>query len=269
MGVPVLPGGQSSSWWRVLLPKLVLLPLLSIVLGWRIAAAETQTLVVGVDDAYPPYMYSVDGQSAQGLYPLLIRDIAEQAGIALQLQAWPWKRVLMHADKGMLAVGGLYKNPQRQQRYHFSDSLFEERLLLYVAKGSSLPFVIFEDLRGRLIGVNRGWSYGELFDQARSERLFRVQEAGDNRANLRILLRGSVDAIVADERAMEALLSEPEFAGRVEALATPVAVNQAFLAFAKTPEQQALCLRFNAALQAMKSDGRYGRTVSYFFRSIH
>jgi polar amino acid transport system substrate-binding protein len=46
------------------------------------------------------------------------------------------------------------------------------------------------DLKGKRVGINRGVSYGEVFDSARRAGLFETEEVTDNQANLKKLIMG-------------------------------------------------------------------------------
>ena len=51
------------------------------------------------------------------------------------------------------------------------------------------------ELKGKRVGINRGVSYGEVFDSARRAGLFETEEATDNQANLRKLILGCLDGL--------------------------------------------------------------------------
>ena len=60
----------------------------------------------------------------------------------------------------------IYKNNMRLNIFDYSDPLFEEHLAVYVKKGKGFSYTRLSDLRGKSIGLVRGWSYGEDFDAA-------------------------------------------------------------------------------------------------------
>jgi polar amino acid transport system substrate-binding protein len=160
--------------------------LLIVSLSSTIILAQSEKVVVAVDNGYPPYMYGTE-KGAKGLYPRQIKAIFSRLGVEVDVQALPWKRALKSGEEGKAAVGGIYKNKKRLEIYDYSQPIFEETLAIYVRKGNAFPFKDLSDLKGKNIGINRGWSYGEAFDKARKEGLFKVQEANTNQANLQKL----------------------------------------------------------------------------------
>ena len=51
------------------------------------------------------------------------------------------------------------------------------------------------ELKGKRVGINRGVSYGEVFDGARRAGLFEAEAVTDNRANLKKLIMGRLDGL--------------------------------------------------------------------------
>ena len=123
---------------------------------------------VSVDEAYPPYMYSKNNV-ATGLYPGIVTTIFSRIGRDASVSALPWKRALRFGEDGLGGVAGIYKNKERLTIYDYSDPLYEEKMVLYVKKGHAFAFSDIEDLRGKKVGLNFGWSYGDAIDSARKE----------------------------------------------------------------------------------------------------
>lgn len=51
------------------------------------------------------------------------------------------------------------------------------------------------ELKGKRVGINRGVSYGEVFDSACRAGLFEAEEVTDNQANLKKLMMGRLDGL--------------------------------------------------------------------------
>jgi polar amino acid transport system substrate-binding protein len=211
---------------------------------------------IAVDVADPPFMYEADGH-ATGLYPTLIAEAYRRIGIAVSLQAMPWKRALEGADEARSGVGGLYKTTDRLEKYDYSEKLFDEVLEVYVRKGEGFAFATPDDLKGRTIGVIRGWSYGDAFDTARRRGLFTVEEAAGDDQNFAVLAAGHIECILAIRQAAAAMIAARHLEGRVEALARPLSINPAYLAFNKSSDKRDELRQFDAAIDAMRADGSF------------
>ena len=51
------------------------------------------------------------------------------------------------------------------------------------------------ELKWKRVGINRGVSYGEVFDSARRAGLFDAEEVTNNQANLKKLIMGCLDGL--------------------------------------------------------------------------
>ena len=238
------------------MPCLRLLAIL--LLSCSVLSTRAQTLIA-IDNANPPFMYQQDGQP-RGLYPLLLQAVFARLGEPLAIQAMPWKRALLRGAAGELGIGGIYKNAERLRVFDYSAPIFEERLLLYVQREKAFDFRGIADLHGKRVGVIRGWSYTEEFDQAARTGQIETQEGSADEANLRKLASGRLDAVIAIELAGQRLLALPGLEQLV-ALPQPLSINPTYLVFAKQAGQGALLQRFDQALKDMRRDGSLQRLI--------
>lgn len=224
-----------------------------------VALSARAAPVVAIDNANPPFMYQEAGQ-AKGLYPVLLRAVFKRAGIEVEVRAIPWKRALRMGENGRVGIGGIYKTAPRLEVFDYSQPIFEEKLLVYVRKGAALKFEQVGDLHGKRVGVIRGWSYTEEFDQALKSGRILATESSSDEANFRMLASGRLDAVIAIELAGQRLIQQLELS-RMQALEPPLSINPTYLVFAKKAQQQALLQRFDQSLQEMREDGSFDRLV--------
>ena len=239
-----------------------------LVLGVAFGTATTVSgandkIVIAVDDNYPPYMYGTT-EKAKGLYPALIEQVFVRTGIEVEVRPLPWEMALKSAEEGHAAIGGLYKNNARLEIYDYSEPLFEERLSVYVKKGRAFDFTQLSDLQGKIIGLTRGWSYGEEFDAARKDYNFTVEEDISNEGNFRKLVSDKIDCLILDQVAASRIIHRENLGDQVEKLDNPAAVNHTYIAFAKHLEKQGVLNRFNQVLEDMKNVGSYEQLIQNF-----
>jgi len=213
------------------------------------------------DEANPPYMYSADGKVA-GVYPALLAEVFKRAGIEVELQAGPWKRDLAGLDAGTNGVGGIYQNSERLLKYDYSDKLFDEVILVYVPKGSPLTFNGIDSLKGKTVGVIRGWSYGDDFDAAVKAGTIKAEETASDALNFGKLSNGRLDAVLAIRESGAAALASAGLTQQVVALEPPLSSAPSFLAFNKQAGKVELLAKVNAALATLHQDGSFDRIVS-------
>lgn len=213
---------------------------------------------VSFDQANPPFMYGKDGKAA-GIYPALINAAFLHMKTPVTLQALPWARAIQEIDQGNAGVGGIYKNAEREKKYDYSEQIFVEKLAVYVNKGKPINFSKVEDLKGKRIGVIRGWSYGDDFDNARKANAFTVEEVPGDDQNFGKLDVGRLDAVVAVAESGDALTKKYT---NVQAAPTPLAQNPTYLAFAKSANKADVLKKFNDAIKEMKANGELNKLVA-------
>lgn len=223
--------------------------------------AFDESVPIYFDQENWPVMYG-HREKAHGLYPALIQEAFNRMGVSCRLLATSWKRARQRIDAGEGGLGGLYKTEEREKRYDFSAPIYRETLLLYVNRSSGFSFKTLDDLKGKTIGVVRGWSYGNAFDAARAAGLFRVEEAESDEINAQKLALRRVDAAVILALAGDMIVARFGLGGKIAPSPNPIAVNETFLAFNKTAQNETLLGRFNEVLASMKEDGTYAAIVA-------
>jgi len=234
--------------------------LLSILLALAaplLGAAEPAVLI-NVDDGNPPFMYAVNVQ-ARGIYPALIRAAFQLMGTPVGVEAKPWKRALEEIDMGQAGVGGIYKTAERLQKYDYSDPIYVENLLVYFNVANPLNYSQIQDLTGKRIGVLRGWSYGDAFDQARRQGLFQVEEVGTDDQNFRKLEAQRIDTVIAIQESGTTLVKNYR---TISFSLVPLSQNPTFLAFSKSAHRTDLLKRFDQAIRDLRRTGAYKTLIS-------
>ena len=227
--------------------------------------ANNKDTIIALDSAYPPYMHGSKSKP-KGLYANLLKEIFGKMKLSLTLEPKPWKRVMTKAKLGKWGVGGIYKNSERVKIFDYSEPIYYERLVLFTRKSSNIKFKKLSDLKGKVIGVMRGWSYGEDFDKAKKMKIFRVQETNEGTQSFKLLLKKRVDAVVMDSVSANIILKKEGWQKKVDESTNPVAKNAAYIVFLKTMDQKELINKFNDTVQQMKEDGSYQKIISEFIK---
>jgi polar amino acid transport system substrate-binding protein len=224
----------------------------------RAQAAET----IAVDEANPPFMYAGDGKAA-GIYPALLDEAFKRMAVPVAITAMPWKRAIAGIDAGQNGVGGIYQNAERLTKYDFSAKLFDEVILVYVPKAKPFPFKDLSSLKGKTVGVIRGWSYGDDFDAAVKNGTIATEGVAADSMNFAKLAVGHLDAVLAIKEAGNALLAgNQDYGAKIEVEALPLTSNPSYLAFAKSAGKAPLLGQFDKTLAAMRADGSFDKIVA-------
>jgi polar amino acid transport system substrate-binding protein len=209
-------------------------------------------------------MYELDEAKAEGLYPRLLEEIVRGIGFDAKILPTPWKRALLYGETGIGGVGGAYKNDERLKIYDYSAPLYQEKMVVFVNKDRPFEFNELEDLSGKVIGVNRGWSYGQKFDSAREAKLFEVNVRGNPGDNFKLLALGRIDCLILDQLSGESYVQYLGISDKIVALPVPFSMNNGYLMFSKELKMGEFLNRFNSSLENMRENGTYKAIVQKF-----
>ncbi len=226
---------------------------------WSVSSShglETDKIVIAVDWGNSPFMYQ-NNNKADGIYPALIHAIFKRMGKHVEVKVYPWKRVLKMGREGKCGIGGIYKTQERLKIFDYSDPLYTETVLVYVRQKNTFEFNTLSDLDGKTIGVMRGWSYGDAFDRFRLKETITTKAVDNDHVAFKRLVQSDLDCLFSLELTGKLMLRKAGYQGRVVPLAKSVAVNDTYVAFAKTKGRQILLEKMNVTLARMKEDGSY------------
>lgn len=220
-----------------------------------------------VDAGNPPFMYELNDK-AEGIYPIILKEIFDSLQMPVSIKPVPWKRAIEYADFGVAGIAGIYKNEERLKKYDYSDEIYKEKILIYVLKEKMFSFKHVSDLKGKSIGVLMGWSYGEEFDKARNDNLFTAYDATLDEINFKHLLSNKLDCILAIEETGSIIKEKnSKMKSRIVSLDTPLLVNSTYLIFPKSLNKNDVLFKFNSKLNETKKNGKYKRLINDFLNS--
>jgi polar amino acid transport system substrate-binding protein len=228
-------------------------------IGFSLAAftQAADAVVINVDEANAPFMYAKDGKPA-GIYPALIEAAFKRMNVPVTVKAVPWSKATAECDAGSAGVGGIYKNAEREKKYDYSEQIFVERLQVFFNKANVVNFTKMDDLKGKKVGVLKGWSYGDDFDKARKAAAFTCEDADSDAANFAKLDQRHLDAAVAIFEAGNAML--PKYKGLAYS-ANALSRNPTFVTFNKSAGKTALLKQFDQAVKDIKASGEFQKLV--------
>lgn len=133
-----------------------------LILGSISIYAKTYTIVC---EEYPPYEYLENGK-AGGLNIEILQAIGKQAGIRFVFKFNTWDEALsLVRNKEADGIISLLKTEEREEFLLFpNQALAFERNIIFAKNNFNRVINKVEDLRGLIIGVTSGYSYGKNFD---------------------------------------------------------------------------------------------------------
>jgi len=208
--------------------------LLGVLLSEPLRAACVRPLTVGWEP-WRPFMYMADNAQLTGLDVQLIKAVVARMGCTLTFVQLP--------------------KPYRDAQV---------RLLLRAGQAEHWPLARLEDLRPQAfrLGVTRGYFYGEQFARLSAEPgRVQIEDAISDEVNLKRLLAGRIDGLLADPLAVASL---GPAAGQVEQ--HPLVLHASVFHFigSRRALSQELMQQLDAALLQLQASGELQAIVARY-----
>lgn len=226
-------------------------------------SAWAEKLVI-VSSEWEPYTFMENKQSA-GIHPTIVSELCKRNGIEADIQIVPWKRALKMVEEGTAgAIFAIKKNEEREKILYFpSEKLDMERTVLVALNGSSIKVTQFDDLKGKNIGVVRGYSYDPKFDTYPG---LKKIECGDDDEMMKVLGASRINvAAGADEGVLKFIAKK-----RSLNIETIYVLNElpSYLAFSQKAlgeKGKDLAEKFSKTLQELNKEGFIEKVKSKYF----
>ena len=171
--------------------------------GAGTGAAETGTLIVGFDSAYPPYGYVGDDGEYTGFDLELAQEVANRNGWGVQLEPVDWDAKDTLLDSGAInCIWNGFTVEGREEDYTFSDPYMLNAQVVVVRADSDIADL--EDLAGKAVITQVDSAAYNLFEgedatQAELAATFASLETiGDYNTAFMQLESGAVNAVACD-----------------------------------------------------------------------
>ncbi len=227
------------------------------------AAESPTTLRLATVDNFPPFSY-MDSGSLTGIDVDLVHEMARRLNISVQIQAYPWARVINSVKRG--EVDGAFAAFETQERQAFClyvGVLHIEAFYLFTRKGNEFPYTRISDLYGKRVGIDRGVFVSDAFERAVNDGRIILEEVNDTgMINLRKLDAGRMDAAIGDHGVMSYHLKLLGLEQRIVALQPIREPTPAYLVLSKASKLKnkvELQESMRKALHDMWNDGTYLR----------
>jgi polar amino acid transport system substrate-binding protein len=162
------------------------------------------------DSLFPPYVIGKEGESADGGIAVdIASEIFRRLDIPVRIELYPWSRVLKMLEAGSSDGALLLMWDEERSRYlGYTEKLLESSEYIYfdVQKNPDFTWKNYDDLAGYVIGLVRGFVYGDDFERAIREYGLRIEYAQTSEMNLRKLNAGRIDLVVEDKNVAEWIL---------------------------------------------------------------
>lgn len=208
--------------------------------------------------AFAPYVID-DGKQIAGIDVDVVAQAAQRAGISVQFKLLPWVRLESDLRRGRESpIDCAFAYTSNEQRKTYMDfmqvPLKVTRYQVFARKDQVQNLHGVQDLKGKVIGLRRGFVVPGEFEEMRKKHDFVVQEVDDDVTNFRKLMLGRIDVIVANADVGRLVLQQLQMT-QVQPLEPALVEVPTYLVFNKDKGMQAQLNLLNKALSSMQSDG--------------
>ena len=241
--------------------KILLTSILTIALALLPAASRCdgtgQGEFVLANSPYPPYVMPENHPLGPGIDMEIALRALEKLGIRATVRIAPFKRVLAMLEEGQADMTTTLSYRAERDAYLLWSEPYrtDTAYVFFTVKGSPFDPARLEDLRGRTVGMVRGFAYPQSF--AGDPHITRV-EAPHMESLVGMLLAGRFDAIIVNSMAGRYELQATGRMGDVRQAPFEIRTPDdrgTVMGFSKVRGHEDLLGRFNAEMRRMVADG--------------
>ena len=214
---------------------------------------EKKTLVLGLDDAFPPMGFRNENNEIVGFDIDVAREVCRRLGVELVPQPIDWNAKEQELNTGKIDCiwNGFTITPARQEQLNFTEPYVANAQVLVVK--ADVPIAKLSELAGKQVGLQAGSSAADALEAA--------VEFKDNLTALMDLEARGVDAVVMDLLVANDNIARAGKAYRI--LEERLAPEEYGVGFRKG--DQALRDAVQAQLSAMAQDGSLAEIATRWF----
>jgi len=216
--------------------------------------------LVCYSDVFAPYVI-VEGPNIRGIDVDTVTEAGKRVGIKVSFKTLPWVRlereIALGNDSQVECAFAYTLTPAREAYMDFTSSPIKlTELVLFARRGSFDSFHDFDMLKGKSIGIRRGFKVPAALATLVSQGSIKLEEVNDDLQNFEKLKRGRLDAVLSNHEVGDETIRQMKTSDLV-ALSPPVLVTPTYLVFNKAKNLSTLVPLFNKGLKAVMDDGTH------------
>lgn len=226
-------------------------------LAMTAAASAADKLVVAADVGYAPHVMAKPDGGFEGYNVDMIEEIARRLGVEYEIVDQEWSGIFagLNAKKYDFIIAPTTVTPERAEKMLFMEGYLDSEIV-FLVRSDAPEVASLEDLRGKVISVNKGNVYDKWATERMEQYGWTMQRYGKNADAIQAVLSGRAFANIASGSASGwAAKQNPR-------LKTSIAVNTGRVF--STPfrlDDAATRNRIERVVECMKLDG--------FFSMLH
>jgi polar amino acid transport system substrate-binding protein len=237
---------------------LALLLLAGVILVWYHSTSDLKPLgkilIVGTSADFPPFSFRTPSDEIVGFDIDVVKEVARRLSLDVDLQDKPFGTLIPQIELGQIhaIAAGMTPTVDRAKRVQFTKSYLAGSPLLVVTKSSLPSITSIEDLKGKQVIVNTGYTADTYMSSLPDIELLRLPKVTDA---LTALDYGKADAFVTAAFSIEPYVKEDDT--RFSTFKIPETNEENALALSKNLSQE-FVQNVQKALDDMEADGTLG-----------
>jgi polar amino acid transport system substrate-binding protein len=220
--------------------------------------AETITIASG---EYAPFTTQSDPDG--GLVNRIVKEAFARSGVTVNLAWRPWARVIVEARNGKAQAASYFAlDFERDKDFIPVGPVILDVSSMFYRAGDEKPvWTDYSELKGKRIGITRGYTYPPDFNTLAKTEVLEVETADTDELNLKKLLAKRIDLFPSNDLITYKLLNE-KFSERERSMIAKtdqvyIAIETYLLISKKAPNAKELAEKFAKGLESMKKDGTH------------
>lgn len=224
-------------------------------------SSDDQVYIVGVDNTYPPFEFTVDGELV-GIDVDLINAIAEDQGFEIEIEQMDFSGIIpsMQAKELDIGMGGMSITDERKKTVDFSEPYFEAGISLVVGENTE-DINGLEDLNGKMVVVKNGTVGAAFAEEHQDEYDFEIVQVNDSASMFQEVINGTADALMEDFPVISYAIAEGELALKI--VGDRLSGDHYGISVLKG-EHADLLEKINDGLANLKEDGTYDEIIDKY-----
>lgn len=219
-----------------------------------------QTIKVAGDNNYPPYEYVDKNGIYKGFNVDVMRAIALELGIEIELIPMNWSNAINALETGKVdAIQGMIKSDSRDITFDFSNALLTNAQAIFVLKEKN-HIAELQDLNNTKVAFQRGDISEEIVSDIED-----VESYGKNNQeeSMEALLKGEVDVVIGNRLTGLYILQKYENYNKVKIVGEPIHKTE-YMAATLDGNEDILDI-LNIGIREIKENGTYDKIYKKWF----
>ncbi len=239
-----------------------------LVLQWVTASTwAAEKPITLICDIWPPYQIQ-ENNKIKGFSARLVTEVLKRMNVPIAvMEAYPWKRALsmMEQGKADALFSANYSQARTSFAYYPKEPLISTLWVLWVRKNDGLSYNGLADLKGKHIGIVRGYIYTPSFSEYINHNA-RPELVTDDETNFKKLNFGRIDYTVAELGNGNHIVRTMGFKNIIPLKDKPIREDGLYIIFSKSRIKESWVNRFSDELKKIKLEPFYNNLKKDCFK---